>query len=77
MTGRPDTDDVFEIGKGETPALAEAALSGLTRLVARYDDPSTTYASRIAVKFLTKPSDYDHLARLAEWSQVGADGDEG
>ena len=77
LTGRPDTDDVFEIGKGETPALAEAALSGLTRLVARYDDPSTTYASRIAVKFLTKPSDYDHLARLAEWSQVGADGDEG
>ena len=65
------------MGRGETPALAEAALGGLTRLVARYDDPATTYASRIAVKFLTKPSDYDHLARLAEWSPVGADGDEG
>lgn len=77
LSGRPDTDDTFEMGRGETRALAEAALDGLTRLIARYNDPKATYASRIAVKFLTKPSDYDHLARLAEWSQAGADGDDG
>ena len=32
------------------------------------------YVSRLAVKFMSSPSDYDHLARRQEWASGDADG---
>ena len=62
---------------GESGALVAAALEGLTALITRYDDPVATYPSRTAPQFVkTYASDYDHLARVAEWS-TGADDGEG
>jgi ATP-dependent helicase/nuclease subunit B len=51
----------------------------LTGVVARFDDPETPYRSRERPMFLRRhPGDYDHLARVKEWSLSGdADDAEG
>ncbi len=54
--------------------LATEALDGLIRLIARYDDPATPYLARPRVRFLRDRGDYDHLARVAEWSAGGEEG---
>jgi ATP-dependent helicase/nuclease subunit B len=72
-------------GKVETRAMAgdestEAAalaLEGLGKLVARFDDPAQPYLSRVAPQFVkARVSDYDHLARVFEWSTSGEEGEE-
>ncbi|MSO81323.1 MAG: double-strand break repair protein AddB [Alphaproteobacteria bacterium] len=61
---------------GDDPAtLTREALAGLARLVAAFDDPATAYEARPRPDAAPKYSDYEHLARLREWS-VAADGDE-
>jgi ATP-dependent helicase/nuclease subunit B len=53
---------------------AEAALEGLARLICDYRDPERGYASRIAPQFVRLyASEYDHLARVFEWSTSGED----
>ena len=54
--------------------LATEALDGLIRLIARYADPATPYLARPRVRFLRDRGDYDHLARVAEWSAGGEEG---
>jgi ATP-dependent helicase/nuclease subunit B len=60
---------------GETPNSGEAAaraLEGMTRLIARFDDPAQGYTSRTAPQFVKLyVSDYDHLARVFEWATSG------
>jgi len=72
-------------GKVETRAMAgdesaEAAaraLEGLHKLVERFDDPGQPYLSRVAPQFVkARMSDYDHLARVFEWSTSGEEGEE-
>jgi ATP-dependent helicase/nuclease subunit B len=54
-----------------------AAVAGLAELVARYRDPDRGYVSRIAPQFVKLyRSEYDHLARVFEWSTSGEEGDE-
>jgi len=61
---------------GDDPGtLTREALAGLARLVATFDDPATAYEARPRPDAAPKYSDYEHLARLREWS-VAADGDE-
>lgn len=56
---------------------AQAALEGLKRLVADYRDPDRGYTSRIAPQFVKLyASEYDHLARVFEWSTSGQEGEE-
>ena len=46
-------------------------------LIARFDDPDQPYLSRVAPQFVkARVSDYDHLARVFEWSTSGEEGDE-
>ncbi len=53
---------------------AEKAWQGLRRLVEAYEDPAKPYRSRTAPQFVkTYASDYDHLARVYEWSTSGED----
>lgn len=49
-------------------ALAAAALDGLARLVARFDDPATPYHAVPRPDRAPAFSDYAHLARVKEWS---------
>jgi ATP-dependent helicase/nuclease subunit B len=63
------------LGEKEAPSdAAAAALEGLKAVIARFDDPATTYLSRTApasVKLYA--SDYDHLARVREWTSIGGE----
>lgn len=49
-------------------ALASETLSGLTRLIARFDDESTPYAAVRRAGFRYEYDDFAHLARVGEWS---------
>jgi ATP-dependent helicase/nuclease subunit B len=57
-----------------TRDAVDAALQGLERLITRYADPAQGYTSRTAPQFVKMyVSDYDHLARVFEWSTSGED----
>jgi len=61
---------------GDDPdALAAEARAGLAALVARFDDPATPYLSRPDPANAPRFSDYEHLARVREWSATGDGGD--
>jgi ATP-dependent helicase/nuclease subunit B len=66
------------VGKATTALdLAEAAMAGLIRRIARFDDAETPYAAWTAPQFLSqRGGDYDHLSRLYEWHVMG-EGEEG
>jgi ATP-dependent helicase/nuclease subunit B len=56
--------------------LAEAAMEGLIRRIARFDDPETPYLAWTAPQFLAqRGGDFDHLSRLYEWHVMGDGGD--
>jgi len=58
----------------EAQALSMAALEGLRRRIARFDDPHTPYASWVAPQFMGGfGGHYDHLARVWEWHVVGGE----
>ncbi|MDB5437411.1 MAG: hypothetical protein JWR47_3668 [Phenylobacterium sp.] len=61
----------------ESAEAAAKALAGLVELVGRFDDPAQPYLSRVAPQFVkARVSDYDHLARVFEWSTSGEEGEE-
>ena len=69
LTARADRIEVRD--EGVAAELAEAALAGLVRRVARFDDETKGYASRAATQFMHEPGDYDPLARVWEWAVIG------
>ncbi len=54
--------------------LTERARDGLRRLVEAFDDPAIPYRARPRPRRAIRYGDYDHLARVAEWS-ARPDGD--
>jgi len=78
LTGRtPPGEEVTRAVAGESEAMAAAALDGLMGLIARYRRAAQPYRSRTATRFLSQVSDYDHLARVREWSAAADEEDEG
>ncbi|MBT5751433.1 MAG: double-strand break repair protein AddB, partial [Rhodospirillaceae bacterium] len=57
--------------KADALALGEAAVAGLVARIAKFDDPTTPYLSRPHPQFMKYAGDYDHLARVKEWSSGG------
>ena len=53
--------------------LAEQHLAGLEALLDQFACATTPYLSRPLPKFASRYSDYDHLARVKEWSLTGGD----
>lgn len=72
--GDPAGED-RNVNCGDVGELADKALEGLKRLVARYDDPQTAYKALRRPQFDYRYDDYDHLARVQEWA--ADDGGEG
>ena len=63
--------------KDGTPnSQADHALARLKELAARFVDEATPYLSLVHPMWKTHYGDYDHLARVKEWSATGGD-DEG
>ena len=67
LTGRTPPGEIKPIKAGATE-LAEATLEGLRGRIATFDDENTPYLSRLRPMFLSHEGDYDHLARIKEWS---------
>lgn len=72
LTGGVEPGQIKPIA-GDPAVLAAQALAGLSRLVARYDDPKTPYESIPRAAFAPRYSDYAHLARVQEWSVAEKD----
>ena len=76
VTGRrPPATEVDRSGDAQTRdaqpigVTVDEALEGLNRLIATYERPGQAYISRAAPQFAQRAiSDYDHLARVREWS---------
>ncbi|MDZ4094650.1 MAG: double-strand break repair protein AddB [Paracoccaceae bacterium] len=75
-TGPCEVAKASYIGLGSTPKIEQPEISeailgqvweDLHRLIGKYLDPTTGYASRRAVFEDRFPGDYDHLARYGEW----------
>ncbi len=55
----------------DVAALAEDAYQRLAGRIARFDDAATSYPSRVIPYRIDIEGDYDHLARVREWSVSG------
>ncbi|HTZ68250.1 MAG TPA: PD-(D/E)XK nuclease family protein, partial [Roseiarcus sp.] len=65
-------------GKGENIGeLAEQHFAGLQMLLGAFACEETPYLSRPFPKFAPRFSDYDHLARVKEWSATAGESDTG
>ena len=49
-------------------ALIDGLAAGLTKFIAAFDDESMPYRSRPRPEYPLRYPDYDHLARVREWS---------
>ena len=64
---RKRTSDIAE--------LAARHFADLKVLLNQFVDPATPYLSRPMPKFASRFADYDHLARVKEWSLAGGAGE--
>jgi ATP-dependent helicase/nuclease subunit B len=72
--GEPPGDE-HDVNAPDIAVLANDALEGLKRHIARFDDERTPYRPLRRARFGYDFDDYAHLARVAEWSS-GASGEE-
>ena len=71
--GKPSAIN-FKDGTPDTQA--EHALARLKELAAKFEDAATPYLSLVHPMWKTHYGDYDHLARVKEWSAAGGGEDE-
>jgi ATP-dependent helicase/nuclease subunit B len=71
--GEPAGEEKPILWRDSTPdAEADLALRRLTAVLFRFTDPINGYASRERPMFMGRGGgDYDHLARVREWSASG------
>ncbi|MEE9139517.1 MAG: double-strand break repair protein AddB [Alphaproteobacteria bacterium] len=74
LTGRGAGGEVRVLADDPTQMAAEA-LAGLERLMAAFDRPATPYRSRPRPMFERRFGEYDHLARVKEWSSGLGEGE--
>ena len=74
LTGGVPPGDAHSFS-GDATAKAHEALARLAQRIARYDDPAQPYVSHEIWERLAYAGDYDHLARVREWS-LGPETDE-
>jgi ATP-dependent helicase/nuclease subunit B len=65
----------IEFKEGTPDFHADHALARLNSVVARFADPKTPYRSLVSPMWKMRYGDYDHLARVSEWSAGGEDED--
>jgi ATP-dependent helicase/nuclease subunit B len=70
--GNPAGDaQPIDFAQGSTDSQADAALSRFAAMAARFEDESEPYRSLVHPMWKTRYGDYDHLARVKEWSAFG------
>jgi ATP-dependent helicase/nuclease subunit B len=75
----PGVPREIDFKQGTPDTQADAALARLTDVAIRFEDEATAYHSLVHPMWATHYGDYDHLARVKEWSATGGAGagDEG
>jgi ATP-dependent helicase/nuclease subunit B len=69
LSGGDPAGVIRSAGKSKTPTeLAEEAYEGLKKLIAQFDKQATPYLSRPRPDLPDRFNDYEHLARVKEWS---------
>ena len=79
VTGRKPPGEVIvrKASGAESEEATDKALNGVIALLTLYEDPARGYPSKVAPQWVKEyPGDYDHLARVFEWS-TGGDGEGG
>ena len=72
----PGEPKLIEFEKGTTDSQADHALQKLAALAQRFDDDNEPYRSLVNPMWATRYGDYDHLARVKEWSASGGELDD-
>jgi ATP-dependent helicase/nuclease subunit B len=72
LTGGETAGETREVG---AEGLAEKTWARLVELLTKYESEMTPYLSRPRPMFVGRFSDYDHLARVKEWSASGEGGE--
>ncbi len=67
----------IEFKEGVPDSHADRALARLTEIAIRFEDEDAPYCSLVHPMWKVHYGDYDHLARVKEWSATGGLGDEG
>ncbi|HYA05572.1 MAG TPA: double-strand break repair protein AddB, partial [Xanthobacteraceae bacterium] len=76
--GEPPGDSKFIAFKnGTADSQADRALEKLAELAKRFEDEDTPYRSLVHPMWATQYGDYDHLARVLEWTSAGEEDDDG
>ena len=70
LTGGPVPGEWKPV-KGDIATLVEKSAELLAERIATFDDESVPYTSRVAPYRADIAGDYDHLARVLEWSSSG------
>jgi ATP-dependent helicase/nuclease subunit B len=71
-SGGEDPGDTHVV-KGDAQTLVAETYAKLVQLIVEFDRETTPYISRIAPFRADSAGDYDHLARVREWSLSGWD----
>jgi ATP-dependent helicase/nuclease subunit B len=66
----------IDFKEGTPDAQADRALGKLAALVRRFDDDGQPYVSLVHPMWKARYGDYDHLARVKEWSATGGPEDD-
>jgi ATP-dependent helicase/nuclease subunit B len=66
----------IDFKEGTPNAQADRALQKLAELVRRFDDDHEPYRSLVHPMWKARYGDYDHLARVKEWSSTGGPEDD-
>jgi ATP-dependent helicase/nuclease subunit B len=69
---------LIEFKEGDPNSHADDALTRLIAILTKFEDEETPYRSLVSPMWKTRYGDYDHLARVKEWSATGGvdEGDE-
>ncbi len=70
LRGGPTAGEIIPVGD-DPVELAQKAKEGLIALIKLFDDVNTPYESRPRPENAPKFSDYEHFARIKEWSTSG------
>jgi ATP-dependent helicase/nuclease subunit B len=62
---------------GSNDSQADNALARFMALAAKFEEPETPYCSLVHPMWRTHYGDYDHLARVKEWSATGGEIEDG
>jgi ATP-dependent helicase/nuclease subunit B len=73
---RPGESKLIDFAEGTPDSQADRAFEKLAALARRFDDENEPYRSLVHPMWTTHYGEYDHLARVKEWSATGGENDD-